>query len=135
MSLTYTWKVKNIKTATEQGREGVIVQTYWEKTGTDADGNSGTFIGATPFSAANTPDEEFVNLENLTEETVLNWIKAVVVDQYEQHVNTQIARKIQESKGMHDHTPMPWAPEAPMPPKPGDPVANTETFGVNAPPR
>ena len=55
--MTYTWKVTGIKIKDEVNAEGVtlpkaICQTYWQKIGTDANGNEGTFSGATPFSAA-----------------------------------------------------------------------------------
>ena len=44
MSLTYTWKVTGIKTRDEVNEQGetlqnAVVQTYWQKIGTDADGN------------------------------------------------------------------------------------------------
>lgn len=96
MSITYTWKIKSVKVRNEGSNIDAIVQTYWEKTGTDALGNSGTFNGATPFTSVNVPEGQFVPYLDLTEELVLDWIKSVVVDQYEQHVNEQIQKQIDE---------------------------------------
>ena len=96
MSITYTWKIKSVKVRNEGSNCDAIVQTYWEKTGTDALGNSGTFNGATPFTSVNVPEGQFVPYSDLTEEVVLDWIKSVVVDQYEQHVNEQIQKQIDE---------------------------------------
>ena len=96
MSITYTWKINSVKVRNEGSNCDAIVQTYWEKTGTDALGNSGTFNGATPFTSVNVPEGQFVPYSDLTEEVVLDWIKSVVVDQYEQHVNEQIQKQIDE---------------------------------------
>jgi hypothetical protein len=118
MSLTYTWKVTGIKTRDEVNAEGetlqnAVVQTYWQKIGTDAEGNEGTFSGATPFTAKDVPSGEFVPLAELTEETVIGWIQGVVVGSYEEHVNGMIQKQI-DDKTITD-VPLPWmpAPETP----------------------
>jgi hypothetical protein len=118
MSLTYTWKVTGIKTRDEVNDEGetlqnAVVQTYWQKIGTDTDGNEGTFSGATPFTAKDVPAGEFVPLAELTEETVIDWIKSVVVGSYEEHVNSMIQQQI-DDKTITDAK-LPWAPEEPSP--------------------
>lgn len=113
MSLTYSWKLKSLKKTSTGDYQDLIVGTNWECTGTDADGNSGTFHGATPFKAEDVESGSFVAYSDLTEETVLNWIKAVVVDGYKQHVDEQIQKQIDGKK-----TPvvevtendLPWAP-------------------------
>ncbi len=64
----------------------------WKKTGTDENGTTGEFQGATPLSA---PEAEgFTAYEDLTKEQVLGWVQAVVVGTYEQHVNEQIQKQI-----------------------------------------
>lgn len=92
--ITYTWEITGIKLRDEFDHADAVVQTYWKKTGTDANGNEGSFSGATPFSSENT--ENFVPFEQLTEETVLGWIKSVVVGSYEEHVNGMIQKEIDE---------------------------------------
>ena len=116
MNLTYTWKVTGIKTRDEVNAEGetlqnAVVQTYWQKIGTDAEGNEGTFSGATPFTAKDVPSGEFVPLAELTEETVIGWIQDVVVGGYEEHVNGMIQKQI-DDKTITD-VKLPWAPEEP----------------------
>jgi hypothetical protein len=117
MSLTYSWKVTGIKIRDEVNAEGVtlpqaVCQTYWQKTGTDEHGNTGTFTGATPFTAADVPAGEFVAFDQLTEAVVIGWIQSVVVGSYEQHVNGMIQRQI-DDKAITEST-LPWAP-APEP--------------------
>lgn len=116
MNITYTWKVKNIKTRDEVNEQGgtlpnAVIQTYWEKIGTDEDNNIGTFSGATPFTPTNVPDGEFIPFEELTEEIVLNWIQAVVVDSYETHVDEKILQQIMAVKQPIVEQNLPWVPE------------------------
>ena len=108
--MEYTWKVTGMKIATVNETEGVVVQTYWTKTGKDENGNEGVFSGATPFKDGNPTDPNFVPFNQLTEEIVLNWIKAVVVGDYEQHVNDQIQKQI--SRATVTEATLPWATPA-----------------------
>ncbi len=112
MSMTYTWEITSLKTQNQTNADGdalenSVIQTYWKKTGTDADGNTGSFSGATPFTAANTPADSFVAFADLTEAKVLGWVKAVVVGGYEEHVNNQIQSQIDEQTVQEPD--MPWS--------------------------
>ena len=112
MSMTYKWEITSLKTQNQTNADGdalasAVVQTYWKKTGTDSDGNTGSFSGATPFTAVNTPSGSFVAFADLTESTVLGWIQAVVVGGYEQHVNGQIQSQIDEQTVQESD--MPWS--------------------------
>lgn len=113
--MTYTWKVTGIKIKDEVNADGVtlpkaVCQTYWSKTGVDENGNEGVFAGATPFTAESVPADQFVAFDQLTEDVVLGWIKAVVVGHYEKHVNEMIAKQIAD-KAVTEQS-MPWAPPA-----------------------
>ncbi len=111
MSITYTWKVTGLKTATIAGTSDVVVQTYWKKIGADEAGNLGEFVGATPFPPETIPgDGTFVPFSELTEEMVLEWIKGVVVGAYEEHVNDRIAREIARNQNQLADALLPWAP-------------------------
>lgn len=108
------WEVTGLKTKNEVNGDGIVLpnavcQTYWKASYTDAEGNEGSFSGATPFSAANLSEEQFAQFDTLTEETVLAWIKAIVVDSYFDHVVERIQRQIDEL-AIEEAT-MPWAPE------------------------
>lgn len=113
MSITYTWKVTGLKTKDIENKPSSVVQTYWTKTGTDENGNTGTFSGATPFTVDPTDESgPFIPFSELTEENVLDWIKTIVVDHYEEHVNEQIAKQIDASINPVIEATMPWAPSA-----------------------
>lgn len=113
MAITYTWEVTGLKTKTEGDNINAVVQTYWKKIGVDEHGHVGTFSGATPFTSANVPSGEFIPFESLTEEIVLGWIKSVVVNEYEDHVNQKIQEQIEAN---HISQPgLPWAPDKGLP--------------------
>lgn len=116
MAITYTWKVTGVKTKNQVNEEGetlqdAVVQTYWQKTGTDENGNDGSFSGATPFTAANVSQGSFVPFASLTEEIVLGWIQSVVSGDYEEHVNGKIAKQIDEKVNEVSESSLPWATE------------------------
>lgn len=123
MAIAYTWEVTGLKTTTVAGTADVVVQTYWKKTGTDDDGHTGSFMGATPFSAESIPTgSTFVPFSELTEDVVLEWIKAVVVGTYEEHVNGRIAEEIARKHNPVTDATLPWAPPSePSPTPQGNP--------------
>lgn len=118
--MEYTWEVTDMKTVNADGVENAVIQTYWKKTGTDAEGNQGTFTGATPFAISSINPDDFIPYDQLTEEIVLGWIQAIVVGAYEEHVNAQIEKQILASN-IHDPG-LPWG-TPPTPPVPAEPIA------------
>jgi len=112
MAITYTWKITGLKTKdVSDDKPAAVVQTYWQKIGTDENGNEGTFSGATPFTVDPTDESgPFIPFEDLTEENVLDWIKTIVVGGYADHVNGQIAKQIEEKISPVIENRLPWAP-------------------------
>jgi len=96
--LKYTWKITSASKQSTEKLSDVIIQTYWTLTGEDKDGNTGTFNGATPFTPDEVDPENFVPFSELTEETVIDWLKSIVVESYWDHVNEHILREINEKK-------------------------------------
>jgi len=107
MAITYTWDITNIRKApTLEGRSNVVVHVRWTKTGTDENGTTGQFQGATPLVASS---DDFTPYEELTKQQVLGWVQAVVVGTYEQHVNEQIQKQItKKNDPWVDVTEAPW---------------------------
>jgi hypothetical protein len=124
MALTLTYSVTSLKVKDEVNSEGAtltnaVCQTYWKVVGTDADGATGEFSGATPFTAANVPAGEFKDFADLEEEDVISWIQAVVDGDasYKAHIVGRIQAQIDAEKVRE--TTMPWATDVtPVPPVP-----------------
>ena len=111
--MNYTWKLTSLKRKNTSELNNVVVQTHWKKTGTDEDGNTGEFSGATPFDLSTVDPTNFTSYEDLTEEDVLGWIQSVVVGDYERHVNEKIAEQIEAivSPVVSVTGGFPWQPE------------------------
>lgn len=121
MPLTYTWAITELALTTVGSLQDYVVQSRWTCTGTDENGLTGTFSGATPF----TPDPsqpDYTPYAQLTEAQVLGWIQAVVVGGYWDHVNGVIAEQIAKKKDPVTQTStFPWSPPAPPGPTPPAP--------------
>lgn len=108
MAISYTWDITNMRKAPQlEGMDNVLVHVRWTKTGTDENGTTGVFQGATPLPLPTSGS--FTPYEELTKEQVLGWVQAVVVDSYEQHVNEQIQKQItKKNDPWADVTEAPW---------------------------
>ena len=134
MSLSLSYSIQSLKLKDETNSEGVVLpravyQTYWTITGTNADGQTGTWSGATPFTARNVPQGSFVPFEDLTEEKVTGWIQAVVDGDpsYKAHIIEQLEKSIDEQFGASEEiesAALPWASGESVTPTP--PAAEEE---------
>ena len=107
--LEYKWEITGMKTATSKDLSDAVVSVLWRKTGTDADGHSGSFAGVTPFDIKAVDPANFTPLEKLTEEQVLTWVKSIVVGHYDEHVEGIIRKEIAKKHIVVVETALPWA--------------------------
>jgi hypothetical protein len=105
--MIYTWEVTGMKTDDIDGFQNTVIRTYWIKKGIDSDGNEGTFNGATPFYPDSIDGENFIPYEQLSEEIVLGWIQNYIDSDYEQHINDQIQKQIEDRKSKSPS--LPWS--------------------------
>ena len=113
--LEYEWKLTGLRKVNSDGLEGIIIGTNWKVTGTDMDGYSGSFTGATPFRVENLNTASFTPYSELTESTIIDWVQNVVYDlpTYWEHINTQILKSVRDAKSPVDiitETDLPWSP-------------------------
>jgi len=98
MARTYEWSVKQIKKADNADFTGAIIGTQWKLVGTDDDGVSGHFDGATPFKLEHINPDDYTPYEELTEEVVIGWIKNVASSsndpKYWEHIDGVITNEI-----------------------------------------
>ena len=113
MALTYVYAVTSLKKTTDGSIDNAVVQSTWTCTGTDADGDSGVFNGATPFPLSSVDPDNFIPYEELTEADIIGWIQAVVVGSYKDHIDGQINKQIALIKNPVVEVPnneLPWSP-------------------------
>jgi hypothetical protein len=117
MGLTYEWKLTGLRKQNSENVNDAVVGTNWKLTGTDEDGNEGTFNGATPFSINEINTASFTEYSQLTEEQVLGWVKNHVSGStptnYMDHINGVILKEIASKKWTKievNETDLPWSP-------------------------
>ena len=118
MGFTYEWKLTGLKKQNSINVDDAVVGTSWKLTGTDEDGNVGTFSGATPFSISTINTGSFTPYSELTESQVLNWIKnhvsgSNVSTNYWEHISGVIQKEINDKKWAKveiSETDLPWSP-------------------------
>lgn len=108
------WGITSLKTKTETNSEGAsltdaVVQVYWTKKCKDSAGKEGVFYGATPFTAANTPEGSFKAFASLTEADVLAWVKAIadIAGSYKDHIDEKIAEQLEDAPAAEKD--LPWS--------------------------
>tara|TARA_S200002703_G_C3609538_1_gene187221 strand:+ start:43 stop:393 length:351 start_codon:yes stop_codon:yes gene_type:complete len=101
MDLTYTWTINSFRKRNEPylgprdtGLVDVISSANWTVTGTHANGSFSEFRNTSPFWP---DDNNFIPYQDLTEEIVLNWIKADLTDFDYEMINEAIALDIDQS--------------------------------------
>ena len=117
MALTYEYTVTSLKVkdavVDNTPVQNFVCQTYWQLTGTDENGNSGTFSGATPFTTDPTDNSgPHIPFDELQEADVISWIQSVVETNpgYKQHIDEQIQKQIDEKISLITEPAMPWKP-------------------------
>jgi len=120
MALTLSYAVRNLKVRDEVNADGdtlpnAVVQTNWDVTGTDENGNTAQWTGATPFSAATVPAGQFTAFEDLQESHVISWIQAVVDGDstYKEHILEQLQKQIDAATEVEkEGADLPWSTPA-----------------------
>lgn len=127
MAWTYVYEVDRMKVKDEVNNDGVtlqnaVCQTFWTVTGTNSNGDTATFAGATPFSAAEVGEDDFTDLADLTEAEVIGWIRGVVEGDngYLDHINEVLQKQVDvEAEEEVATDALPWAtPDANTTPTP-----------------
>jgi len=120
MGYTFNWKLTGLKKSTSEQLPNAVIGTNWTLTGTDEDGNTGVFNGATPFKISEINTGSFTEYSQLTEEQVLGWVKNVVSGSnnstnYWNHIEGVISKEINSKKYTYTEVTsldLPWSPES-----------------------
>ena len=96
MSLTYNYTILSLTTTPVDSLNNVISQVSWTLTGTDQNGNSGTFTGVTPFDISTIDTSTFVTYADLTAQVIVEWVQNIVMNDpvYNSHINDEIQNQI-----------------------------------------
>ena len=99
MSLTYTWSIVKVGTrdqvnSSNEVLSDAIVYVQWKKVGTDNLDNRATYVGETELSAENVAASDFTSYDDVTNETIIDWLEATITDAQMTKIDNVIAKKI-----------------------------------------
>ncbi len=117
--MEYTWKIKGLTKQNTNDLDNVIIGTRWTVTGTNEDGITGEFQGATPFDLVTVDPDNFTAFEDLAETQVLGWIQSKVSGSsptsYWDHISERINKQIEEKSNVRiqvEEMELPWSGSA-----------------------
>jgi hypothetical protein len=96
--MEYNWKIKEIIKKDVEDKKNVVYKVFWEKIGTDEEGNVGSAHGSSLFNTDKVGYNEFVGYDNLTEELILGWILDTITESYDKRLNKKILNRIEQIK-------------------------------------
>ena len=98
--MNYEYEVTGLNSENLPNFPNTVIQVYWRLIGTDLDGFTGAFAGATPFKDLQPDSLEFIPYDKLQQNDVISWIESVVESdiEYKEHIYSQIDKKINDKK-------------------------------------
>lgn len=109
MTIKYDWSIVSLKYKKNDKDEDIITEVIWRKRGVDEEGNEGLFEGLLDPKSVSFPDNyKFLPYNKLKESDVLGWVKMFVTDSLEEHVDSLIAKQIEEKKQIVVDSAFPW---------------------------
>ena len=101
MGFTYVLEMQGLRKQNSGSLNDIIIGTNWKVTAINELGQSGSFVGATPFRPQDINIDTFTEYTNLGEAEVLGWIQNVVSGStptnYWGHIQERINEEIAKS--------------------------------------
>jgi hypothetical protein len=108
---TYTWSVTDIETKNTESLNDVIMFVSWRITATADNGNSVYYEDKFPFDPLDIDSDNFISLSEVTEEIIIEWLKARIYSTYENEMyadlTTQLAN-LADPLVKHTSGSLPW---------------------------
>ena len=99
----YTWTIKNLE---RNSADNAVIIAHWHCKAVDGEYTASSF-GAVGFEAD--PEAEgFIPFNDLTEETVLGWVKASIGQEEIQAIEANLAEHIEKAKAPAVLNGKPW---------------------------
>lgn len=100
--MEYTWKIKKIIKKDFDDLKNVVAKIYWEKIGTDENGNSASYRNTTTFNLDLVDFNKLIGYQSLTEEIVIGWIQSSLNNTQIDRINKKIEQKLEKSLDSYD---------------------------------
>jgi len=112
-NVTYDWIVTGLVKKSIDNVDGVVVQVHWTLTATEDEFNT-EYYGVTNLNFNEESLDSFVDFTELTEETVLDWVKGNIDDSYMDSIYGILQEQLDKLKNhiqFIDESNLPWSPE------------------------
>ena len=88
-----TWKIENVE---REAESGLVTTVHWRVNGSAPTGVEDKTVNSTSYGAVTLErGEEFIAFEDLTEQTVLQWVKDKLGKEYVDSIEMSIERQLQ----------------------------------------
>ena len=110
MAITYKWEIMHFNVVDFDDKPNAIVEIFWKKTGTDEDGNFGTYNGETRFNPEIIKEANiaFSDFKKLKEKTVLKWVEDSINVNLMMLIDETIQNNLNKNKYNIRITEVPW---------------------------
>ena len=98
--LIISWRILSIKTVTNSRISDAVMEVSWEATGSDVNGNEGSYVATTVFDTNKISMDNFVDLKDITEDMIIYWLKESFNERYMDHIHAQITNDINQRKSL-----------------------------------
>jgi hypothetical protein len=101
-AIAFSWKITQLE---RELVDGCVITAHYLVDATDGEHVAGGY-GSVPFSR---PDGDLIPFADLTEETVLGWLKAALGSNQVAHIEAMLMAEIQEKRQPTKSEGLPWA--------------------------
>jgi hypothetical protein len=112
-NVTYNWSVTGLVKKSIDTVDGVVVQVHWTITANDDEFNT-EYYGVTNLNFNEESLDSFIDFTELTEETVLDWVKGGIDESYMDSIYGILQEELDKLKNhiqFIDESNLPWRPD------------------------
>lgn len=112
-NVTYDWSITGLVKKSIDDVDGVVVQVQWTITANDDEFNT-EYYGVTNLNFNEESLDSFIDFTELTEETVLDWVKGNIDESYMDSIYGILQEELDKLKNhiqFIDESNLPWSPD------------------------
>jgi hypothetical protein len=98
--MTYTWEILKLGTLDQTNSDGdvlsdAIISIKWKKIATNDANKKASFVGKTSLDLTDTSAADYIDLDDVTKENVIEWIEGSMTESEINNINRILAKKVE----------------------------------------
>lgn len=98
--MTYTWEILKLGTLDQTNSDGdvladAIISIKWKKIATSEANKKASFVGKTSLDLTETSLADYIDLDDVTKENVVDWIEGSMTESEINNINRILAKKVE----------------------------------------